>query len=57
MTSPDPQMELLLEPWRRKVRAVGDEVLGEAVTPLRRGCYRQECNLGSWLCDGLLEQV
>ncbi|OWR54937.1 putative apyrase [Danaus plexippus plexippus] len=53
----DPQMELLLEPWRRKVRAVGDEVLGEAVTPLRRGCYRQECNLGSWLCDGLLEQV
>ncbi|CAG9559138.1 unnamed protein product [Danaus chrysippus] len=53
----DPQMELLLEPWRREVRAIGDEVLGQAVTSLRRGCYRQECNLGSWLCDGLLEQV
>ncbi|XP_045454113.1 apyrase-like [Melitaea cinxia] len=53
----DPHMEALLEPWRQEVDAVGKEVLGRAIVPLRRGCYRGECNVVSWACDGLIDEM
>ncbi|KAG6443012.1 apyrase [Manduca sexta] len=55
---PDPQILAELEPWRQEVDAVGKEVLGRsAVTLSRSGCYRGECSLGSWACDGFLEEM
>ncbi|XP_041972284.1 apyrase-like [Aricia agestis] len=54
----DPHMESLLEPWRAEVDAVGKEVLGKSLITLNRSwCYAGECNMGSWACDGLLEEV
>lgn len=50
-------METLLEPWRQEVDAVGKEVLGRAIVPLRRGCYRGECIVANWACDGLIDEV
>ncbi|CAH2052156.1 unnamed protein product, partial [Iphiclides podalirius] len=53
----DPRILDELEPWRQEVDAVGKEVLGNSLVTLSRSCYRGECNLGSWACDGFLEQV
>ncbi|XP_063541299.1 apyrase-like isoform X1 [Cydia strobilella] len=53
----DPQMMEELEPWRAEVDAVGKEVLGRLLTPLSRSCYSRECNIGSWACDGFLQQL
>ncbi|XP_063388762.1 apyrase-like [Cydia fagiglandana] len=53
----DPQMMAELEPWRSEVDAVGKEVLGRLLTPLSRSCYSRECNIGSWACDGFLQQL
>ncbi|XP_073948296.1 apyrase-like [Choristoneura fumiferana] len=53
----DPQMLEELEPWRLEVDAVGKEVLGRLLTPLSRSCYSRECNIGSWACDGFLQQL
>lgn len=47
-----------LEPWRQEVDAVGKEVLGSSRVTLNRSwCTTGECNLGSWVCDGFLEEV
>ncbi|XP_026314306.1 apyrase [Hyposmocoma kahamanoa] len=54
----DPYIMELLEPWRQEVDAIGREVLGSSLVALNRGsCYRGECNIGSWACDGFLEEV
>ncbi|CAH2093911.1 unnamed protein product [Euphydryas editha] len=53
----DPYIETQLEPWRQEVNAVGKEVLGRALVPLQRGCYRGECNVASWACDGFIDET
>ncbi|XP_004928875.1 apyrase [Bombyx mori] len=53
----DPRILDELEPWRQEVDAIGKEVLGTTLTSLSRGCTRRECNLGSWACDGFLEEM
>ncbi|KAL0818302.1 hypothetical protein ABMA28_008788 [Loxostege sticticalis] len=54
----DPQMLAELEPWRQEVDAVGKEVLGTSLVTLNRSwCRRRECNMGSWACDGFLEEM
>ncbi|XP_050353509.1 apyrase-like [Nymphalis io] len=53
----DPHIESLLEPWRQEVDAIGKEVLGRSLTALQRGCYRGECNIANWACDGLVDEV
>lgn len=51
-------MLIELEPWRQEVDAVGKEVLGTSIVTLNRSwCRRRECNMGSWACDGFLEEV
>ncbi|KAJ8711278.1 hypothetical protein PYW07_008520 [Mythimna separata] len=54
----DVQILELLKPWRERVDAVGKEVLGVSrVTLSRSQCSRAECNLGSWACDGFLDEM
>ncbi|CAG5044109.1 unnamed protein product [Parnassius apollo] len=53
----DPRILEELEPWRQEVDVVGKEVLGRSLVTLGRSCYVGECNLGSWACDGFLEQM
>uniref|UniRef100_A0A2A4JW25 5'-Nucleotidase C-terminal domain-containing protein n=1 Tax=Heliothis virescens TaxID=7102 RepID=A0A2A4JW25_HELVI len=54
----DPTIMELLEPWREEVDAVGKEVLGTSKVTLNRSwCSSGECNLGSWACDGFLEEM
>ncbi|XP_075983997.1 apyrase-like [Anticarsia gemmatalis] len=54
----DPKMLEMLEPWREEVDAIGKEVLGVSRVTLNRSwCSRGECNLGSWACDGFLEEL
>ncbi|XP_022831848.1 apyrase-like, partial [Spodoptera litura] len=54
----DERIMKLLEPWRSEVDAEGKEVLGETRVSLTRSrCSRDECNLGSWACDGFLEEM
>ncbi|XP_047032522.1 apyrase-like [Helicoverpa zea] len=54
----DPKIMELLEPWRQEVDAIGKEVLGTSRVTLNRSwCSRGECNLGSWACDGFLEEM
>ncbi|KAJ0173095.1 hypothetical protein K1T71_011271 [Dendrolimus kikuchii] len=54
----DPGIMEELEPWRQEVDAVGKEVLGRSLVTLNRSwCRTRECNLGSWACDGFLDQV
>ncbi|CAH0696760.1 unnamed protein product [Spodoptera exigua] len=54
----DERISELLEPWRVEVDAVGKEVLGESRVSLSRSrCSSEECNLGSWACDGFLEEM
>ncbi|CAH1641137.1 unnamed protein product [Spodoptera littoralis] len=54
----DERIMELLEPWRSEVDAEGKEVLGETRVSLSRSrCSSDECNLGSWACDGFLEEM
>ncbi|XP_053617315.1 apyrase-like [Plodia interpunctella] len=53
----DPFIMEELEPWREQVDSVGKEVLGSTLARLSRGCYSAECILGSWACDGFLEEL
>ncbi|XP_063833090.1 apyrase-like [Ostrinia nubilalis] len=54
----DPQMVLELQPWKESVDAVGKEVLGVSLVTLNRSwCRGRECNMGSWACDGFLEEL
>ncbi|XP_026331469.1 apyrase-like, partial [Hyposmocoma kahamanoa] len=54
----DPYIMELLEPWRHEIDAIGREVLGSSLVALNRdSCNRGECNIGSWACDGFLEEV
>ncbi|XP_049879114.1 apyrase-like [Pectinophora gossypiella] len=54
----DPVIMMELEPWREEVDSVGKEVLGRSLVTLNRSwCFRGECNLGSWACDGFLEEM
>ncbi|KAM3963824.1 apyrase [Aphomia sociella] len=54
---PDARIVEKLEPWRIEVDSVGKEVLGSTVARLDRSCYQRECSLGSWACDGFLEEL
>ncbi|XP_013184145.2 apyrase [Amyelois transitella] len=53
----DPFILEELEPWRERVDSEGKEVLGTTLARLARGCYSAECVLGSWACDGFLEEM
>ncbi|PZC83465.1 hypothetical protein B5X24_HaOG207448 [Helicoverpa armigera] len=54
----DPRIMDLMEPWRQEVDAIGKEVLGTSRVTLSNAlCYQDECTLGSWACDGFLEEM
>ncbi|XP_059048753.1 apyrase-like [Achroia grisella] len=54
---PDPKIVKELEPWKQVVDAIGKEVLGTSLATLDRSCTQRECALGSWACDGFLEEL
>nr|QLC28923.1 apyrase [Spodoptera frugiperda] len=54
----DEGMLKILDEWRIEVDAKGKEVLGESRVSLSRSrCSMDECNLGSWACDGFLDEM
>ncbi|XP_052751850.1 trifunctional nucleotide phosphoesterase protein YfkN-like [Galleria mellonella] len=53
----DPEILKELEPWREEVDAVGKEVLGSTLATLDQRCTQGECTLGTWACDGFLEEL
>ncbi|CAB3246164.1 unnamed protein product [Arctia plantaginis] len=54
----DPNILRELALWRQQVEAVAKEVLGvSSVTLSRSSCWGGECSLGSWVCDGFLDEL
>lgn len=53
----DPVILEKLKPWSEEIYSYGRVVFGRSLVTLSRSCRTGECNLGSWVCDGFLQQT